>query len=34
MIVIASFEQYTPHLLPADETPSNESSTPIDPHSI
>jgi hypothetical protein len=29
-----AWERYTPHLLPADETPSNESSTPIDPHSI
>lgn len=29
-----AWERYTPHLLPAEETPSNEISTPIDPHSI
>jgi len=29
-----AWERYTPHLLPADETPSTESSTTIDPHSI
>ena len=29
-----AWERYTPHLLPADETPSTEGSTPIDPLSI
>ena len=29
-----AWERYAPHLLAADETPSNESTTPIDPHSI